>query len=319
MLFRSVVTGVAGGETTITVATADGSMSATVKVNVTVPLEGLEITGTAKDKAGTADFDGMVNLVINANDADALIVKAIPENADMEDITFESSDEDIVTVDAEGKLTARANGEATVTARVGEITAEVTVKVNTAPEKIMLEDESLEVGQTKTLEVTFAGENITVGKKLTWSSSDEDVAVIDEDGVVTAKSEGEVTVTATNEFGQKAECKIVVNKPAIATRPTGNSNTSGSGNSGGAPSTSTPTVTDTTSGQNPAPTPTPPAPPAPPAQTNVCPYCGGDHTEPYCPLHYHGNGTDAGQCPVCGSGYSPTVDPSTAPDFGVGD
>ena len=313
---NGVVTGVAGGETAVTVAAADG-LSATVKVNVKVPLEGLEVTGTTSDKKGTEEFDGTVHLVINVKDSDALVVNAVPENADMASLEFESADEDVVTVDAEGKLTAVANGEATVAVKSGEISTEVTVKVDTAPEKIVLEDVTLETGHTTKLEATFEGNNITVGKNLTWASSDEDVVVVDEDGTATAKSAGEATVTATNEFGQKTDVKVVVTESVKTTtsnkggasggRTPAQNNGSGSGSGAQAPSNPT---TPAPSTPDPAPS-TPPAPDPTPAPTP---------STPAEPQHYHGNGTDTGTCPACGCDYSPDVDPSTVPGYtdGVG-
>lgn len=308
---NGVVTGVAGGETAVTVAAADG-LSATVKVNVKVPLEELEVTGTTSDKKGTEEFDGTVHLVINVKDSDTLVVNAVPENADMASLEFESADEDVVTVDAEGKLTAVANGEATVAVKSGEISTEVTVKVDTAPEKIVLEDVTLETGHTTKLEATFEGNNITVGKNLTWASSDEDVVVVDEDGTATAKSAGEATVTATNEFGQKTDVKVVVTKSVKTTtsnkggasggRTPAQNNGSGSGSGAQAPSNPT---TPAPSTPDPAPS-TPPAPDPTPAPTP---------STPAEPQHYHGNGTDAGICPACGCGYSPDVDPSTGSDY----
>ena len=308
---NGVVTGVAGGETAVTVAAADG-LSATVKVNVKVPLEELEVTGTTSDKKGTEEFDGTVHLVINVKDSDTLVVNAVPENADMASLEFESADEDVVTVDAEGKLTAVANGEATVAVKSGEISTEVTVKVDTAPEKIVLEDVTLETGHTTKLEATFEGNNITVGKNLTWASSDEDVVVVDEDGTATAKSAGEATVTATNEFGQKTDVKVVVTKSVKTTtsnkggasggRTPAQNNGSGSGSGAQAPSNPT---TPAPSTPDPAPS-TPPAPDPTPAPTP---------STPAEPQHYHGNGTDAGICPACGCCYSPDVDPSIWSDY----
>ena len=311
---NGVVTGVAGGETAVTVAAADG-LSATVKVNVKVPLEELEVTGTTSDKKGTEEFDGTVHLVINVKDSDTLVVNAVPENADMASLEFESADEDVVTVDAEGKLTAVANGEATVAVKSGEISTEVTVKVDTAPEKIVLEDVTLETGHTTKLEATFEGNNITVGKNLTWASSDEDVVVVDEDGTATAKSAGEATVTATNEFGQKTDVKVVVTKSVKTTtsnkggasggRTPAQNNGSGSGSGAQAPSNPT---TPAPSTPDPAPS-TPPAPDPTPAPTP---------STPAEPQHYHGNGTDAGTCPACGCSYSPDVNPGTSPGYADG-
>ena len=65
-------------------------------------------------------------------------------------------------------------------------------------------------GETLTLTATVAPANAT-NKRVTWSSSNEDVATVDENGVVTAKTEGTATITATTADGKKtATCKVTV-------------------------------------------------------------------------------------------------------------
>ena len=51
---------------------------------------------------------------------------------------------------------------------------------------------------------------------ITWTSSDPEVAVVDENGKVTAKKFGEVTITATDSSDNtSAEYKIVVKQIAV--------------------------------------------------------------------------------------------------------
>ena len=49
-------------------------------------------------------------------------------------------------------------------------------------------------------------------KEIVWTSSDESIATVSENGLVTAVAEGEVTITATVD-GKEATCKVVVSKP----------------------------------------------------------------------------------------------------------
>ncbi len=73
---------------------------------------------------------------------------------------------------------------------------------------------SLEVNKTLTLTATVSPDNAT-DKTVTWSSSDETVATV-ENGNVTAIKEGEATITA--KVGDKtAECKVTVSAPAAKT------------------------------------------------------------------------------------------------------
>ena len=69
----------------------------------------------------------------------------------------------------------------------------------------------LNKGQTETLTATVLPENATV-KKLNWSSSDESIATVDENGVVTGVSEGTatITVTTTDGTGLSDSCTVTV-------------------------------------------------------------------------------------------------------------
>ena len=66
------------------------------------------------------------------------------------------------------------------------------------------------IGETLTLTATIAPANAT-NKSVTWSSSDEAVATVNENGVVTAKSAGTAIITVTTAIEKKtATCKVIV-------------------------------------------------------------------------------------------------------------
>ena len=72
-------------------------------------------------------------LDLKVGNTQLLAAVVMPENATDKQVTWESSDTAIVTVGADGTVTAVAPGSATVTVRCGEVTASCTVTV-TAPE-----------------------------------------------------------------------------------------------------------------------------------------------------------------------------------------
>ena len=138
-----------------------------------------------------------------------------PSYADNKTITWKSSDEKVATVDKDGKVTAVANGTATITATSADgkhsATADITVKI--APEKLTLTAENktlTKVGDT--LQITAKIEPDNAYDKLIWKSSDERVAIVDVDGKVTAAGNGKAIITATTEDGKLSESVTITVK-----------------------------------------------------------------------------------------------------------
>ena len=135
-----------------------------------------------------------------------------PSNATDQAITWRSSNEAIAVVDANGTVTAIKEGTATITANVGEKTAtcEVTVKKDVPVSSIMLDktELTLSVGDQETLVATVKPDNATE-KTVTWASSNEDVASVDENGKVTAISIGNVIISA-KAGNITAECNVTI-------------------------------------------------------------------------------------------------------------
>jgi uncharacterized protein YjdB len=117
------------------------------------------------------------------------------------DITWSSSDEDVATVNDAGVVEAVGNGEATITAEAGDVSASVEVTVEQVAHEVQVSASELvltEIGETAELSATVHDEEgVEIeGAQVTWSSSDESVATVDEDGVVEAVGEGTAIITA---------------------------------------------------------------------------------------------------------------------------
>ncbi len=132
-------------------------------------------------------------------------------------VMWSSSDESILTVDEDGYFKAgKEAGEATVTASFefnGQTyTDECLVKVKYSVEASKMKDKNvtLAVGETEALEVKVSPDNATV-KTVKWYSENEEIATVDENGNVTAKSAGTVTVYSLTDDGYyKSSCEVTV-------------------------------------------------------------------------------------------------------------
>ena len=177
------VTAVGSGEAKIT-ATAGGKY-ASCTVKVTVLVAGITLDKTELDM--TIDDEPVT-----------LVAKVIPEGATDKTVIWSSSNDRVATVDANGKVTAVGNGEATITAKAGDKTATCTVKVTVFATGITLDKTNL------TMEVVDAPVKLTakvtpdgaIDGDVSWSSDKTDVATVDANGNVTAVGNGEAKITA---------------------------------------------------------------------------------------------------------------------------
>ena len=147
-----------------------------------------------------------------------------PENTVELDITFEpanttnfavsyaSSNEAIATVDQNGKITGISSGTTTITVTTENgKTATCEVKVLPYPESIALSKQTIDImpGESSMLSVTYAPEDC-VKESIAWTSSDESIATVSQDGTITGISAGTATITATATHGATATCEITV-------------------------------------------------------------------------------------------------------------
>ena len=139
-----------------------------------------------------------------------------PSNANQE-VTWTSSSPEIATVDENGNVEALKAGETTVTVASKEnpeINATCKIVVENIPvESVTLNKSSLTLveGKTETLTATVKPVYV-IDKSIQWTSSDEFVATVSDNGVVTAVKEGTATITATSTLtpDKKASCTVTV-------------------------------------------------------------------------------------------------------------
>ena len=128
-------------------------------------------------------------------------------------LTFKSSKPDIVSVSKKGVIKGKKAGTAriTITTAAGK-KYKIAVVVAKAPSTVTLNKTSatLETGDTLQLKATLPKK--TASNKITWTSSDKNVATVSDTGKVTAKAVGEATITVRTFNGKKASCNVAVKK-----------------------------------------------------------------------------------------------------------
>ena len=157
-------------------------------------------------------------LELTAGATGQLVAKLNPEDATDQSVTWNSSNNGVVTVDQNGSLKAVAAGTATITVKTTDGGYTATCKVTVKPvavTEVRLDQISrtMKVGDMLVLNATVLPENVT-DKTVTWSSSDEAVATVGADGTVTALKEGTAVITA--KCGEKsAFCTVTVQKAEV--------------------------------------------------------------------------------------------------------
>lgn len=201
---KGLVTGVALGEATIT-ATATSGVSAECKISVIpTPAASIEIVPAT--------------LTLNRlNETQSLKAEILPATTTDKSVGWSSSDEAVATVSATGLVTATGFGEAVITAMTLDGTSLIaTCDVSVVPilaQSITITPATLSLVEEETgqLSVEILPADAT-DKSVSWSSSDEAVATVDDEGLVTAIKEGEAVITALTRDGTSliATCQLTV-------------------------------------------------------------------------------------------------------------
>ena len=204
------VTAVAAGEAEITATVKDTEMQDVCVITVKVSAKELKVPDTLEVK-------------LNDTDETAIEAKCEPEDASNISFDFASSDEEVATVDKDGKVKVLKAGECDITTTLmqdGEKVTEKTthVKAFYEVESITLDSNEgkLTVGNSHTIKATVAPEEVAAETTIEWSSSNEKVATVDSNGKVTAVSSGNATITATA-GEESANYEVTVEQPKKVT------------------------------------------------------------------------------------------------------
>lgn len=138
-----------------------------------------------------------------------------PEDADDKTLQWSTSTPSVAQVSEAGTVTAVGPGEATVTAMTSNgLTASCHVAVQHRKiEEITLSRSSASMEAEQTLQLSVASykpENATEELQVSWESSNQKVASVDTQGMVTAHAKGEAVIRAVTSGGISAQCRITV-------------------------------------------------------------------------------------------------------------
>ena len=165
-------------------------------------------------------------VTLNPGKTEQLKITYLPDyaTASIGTVKWTSSNEAVVTVDAAGKLTAKAAGKAIITAITsdGNVMYCIVTVENIKVSKITITtttSNKIATGKKVTLKATVTPSN-AYNKGVTWKSSNTKVATVSSSGVVTTKKKmggKTVTITATAKdgSGKKASYKIYIKKGIV--------------------------------------------------------------------------------------------------------
>ena len=200
-----IVTAVKAGKAVLT-ATAndpgiDKKVSASISVTVLQPVLSLGLDQStvelAKGKSVT------------------LAAEMTPEDASNKQLTWTSSDPAVAAVDSKGKVTAKGLGNATITCEAADgagasVSCEVEVFVPVAAVKSDAKTISVNTEETtEPVSITIDPEDAKY-KDVTWSTADETIATVSEDGRITGVKAGKTKITATSAdvIGENEKAKL---------------------------------------------------------------------------------------------------------------
>lgn len=196
------VTGVAGGKAIISCTHVKTGKIASCVVNVTEQVSSLKLSGVSTRGEISLGYTKKIKTTI------------LPKTATNKKLYWYSSNPSVLQVDQSGNVTAVACGNAIIYARttdgsdivesVGLTVIKPVGRVAVSPSNISL----LEGRSQQATAVVSPADATYSGVK--WSTSDGNVAVVDERGMVTAVSQGVCKVTATSRDGNKVKGTILV-------------------------------------------------------------------------------------------------------------
>jgi len=164
------------------------------------------------------------SITLNEGVNTTLVASFTPAYATNQNLKWTSTNSDVVSVDSYGNISCLAVGQATITATSEDGGYQSSCLISVVPAVrvtgITLDREEAIVAYEGSIQLnaTITPEDAT-NQKIIWTSSDEEVAVVNTRGKVTGVGHGEAVITATTEDGAfEAICSIYVPEHSTAVR-----------------------------------------------------------------------------------------------------
>jgi uncharacterized protein YjdB len=203
---NGLVTGLSKGVASIVATTQDGGKSARCEVTV--------------EKVTAKEVELNKNqLSLPVGYSEVLTAKVLPSDASNKSVTWKSSNTNVATVNNYGLVNAISTGTTTIT--VTTVSGNKTANCNLEVISVFPVSEVRLNKNQLTFELSFGYEYGTLtatvfpenaaNKKVTWKSSNDDIASVSNDGKVMAKEVGTAIITVTTQDGNKtANCNVTV-------------------------------------------------------------------------------------------------------------
>ncbi len=197
---KGIILAVAKGTATITATSADGNVMARCRVTVNQPVTGVKIKATKTS--------------VRIGSEITLAAQVLPSDATVKTVFWSSSDTSVATVSASGVVKGLKKGTAEITCTTADGMFKATIKISVVKSvtgvtlnKTVV---TLNKGKKTALSATIIPADAN-NQKVTWKSSNNDVATVSDDGVVTAVSSGYAEITVITKDGKKtAVCQVQV-------------------------------------------------------------------------------------------------------------
>lgn len=221
---NNVVKGVSEGDAKIKITSSDGPTCYAIIHVKAVPVKSIKLN--ASNTKLVIGNDYKVNVDFE------------PTNATYKDLLYQSSDNNVAVVDNEGNIYLKNPGNFILTAIYNDEisdSADFVVEYGD-PISISVDNavESIEVGSTKKLSITFSPSKVK-DDSLSWISSDDSILFVDDNGNIKGLKEGKATITiiAINGIKTTIDISVVAKKVNQPNNSNINSTSGGTTSSGG--------------------------------------------------------------------------------------